>query len=82
MKINSSTRTYGLTCDHLTAAQVVPADGTMITCDDSSNQNLYWALRGAGAVIKVDLADTAALVATGVDGVLADHGLQLLWCQH
>jgi FAD/FMN-containing dehydrogenase len=49
MKINSSTRTYGLTCDHLTAAQVVLADGTMITCDDSSNQDLYWALRGAGA---------------------------------
>jgi FAD/FMN-containing dehydrogenase len=41
-------RTYGVTCDRLTAAQIVLADGTMITCDDSSDQDLYWALRGAG----------------------------------
>jgi hypothetical protein len=42
-------RTYGLTCDRLTAAQIVLADGSMITCDDRSDQDLYWALRGAGA---------------------------------
>ena len=41
-------RTYGLTCDRMTAAQVVLADGSLITCDDTSDSDLYWALRGAG----------------------------------
>jgi FAD/FMN-containing dehydrogenase len=42
-------RMYGLTCDRLTAAQIVLADGAVITCDDTSDPDLYWALRGAGA---------------------------------
>jgi FAD/FMN-containing dehydrogenase len=42
-------RTYGLTCDRLTAAQIVLAHGAVITCDDTSDPDLYWALRGAGA---------------------------------
>ena len=41
-------RTYGLTCDRMTAAQVVLADGSLITCDDTSDSDLSWALRGAG----------------------------------
>jgi FAD/FMN-containing dehydrogenase len=42
-------RTYGLTCDRMIAAQVVLADGSPIACDDTSDSDLYWALRGAGA---------------------------------
>jgi FAD/FMN-containing dehydrogenase len=42
-------RTYGLTCDRLTAVQIVLADGAVITCDLTSDPDLYWALRGAGA---------------------------------
>jgi FAD/FMN-containing dehydrogenase len=41
-------RTYGLTCDRLTEAEIVLADGTLITCSANSDQDLYWALRGAG----------------------------------
>ena len=41
-------RTYGLSCDRLTSAEIVLADGTMITCDASMDHDLYWALRGAG----------------------------------
>ena len=41
-------RTYGLTCDRMTAAQVVLADGSLITCDETSDSDLYCALRGAG----------------------------------
>jgi FAD/FMN-containing dehydrogenase len=41
-------RTYGLTCDQLLAAQVVLADGRVIDCDDHHDQDLFWALRGAG----------------------------------
>ena len=42
-------RTYGLSCDRLASAEIVLADGTMITCDASLDHDLYWALRGAGA---------------------------------
>ncbi len=41
-------RKYGLTCDHLLAAQVVLADGRVVECDDHHDRELFWALRGAG----------------------------------
>ncbi|MFJ2743668.1 FAD-binding oxidoreductase [Streptomyces sp. NPDC087440] len=41
-------RAYGLTCDSLTAATLVTADGTTLRCDDTTNPDLFWALRGAG----------------------------------
>ncbi len=37
-------RAYGLTCDQLTAAELVLADGTITSADE----DLFWALRGAG----------------------------------
>src|SRR6266566_3692240 len=42
-------RSYGLTSDHLRAAQAVLADGRVVDCDDHHDQDLLWALRGAGA---------------------------------
>lgn len=41
-------RKFGLTCDNLLAAQVVLADGRMLTCDANTNADLFWALRGGG----------------------------------
>jgi FAD/FMN-containing dehydrogenase len=41
-------RKYGLTCDSLLSAQVVLADGRLLTCDTSHNADLFWALRGGG----------------------------------
>ncbi|MFG1816878.1 FAD-binding oxidoreductase [Kribbella sp. NPDC049174] len=41
-------RMHGLTCDSLVAADVVLADGRVITCSDEDDADLFWALRGAG----------------------------------
>jgi FAD/FMN-containing dehydrogenase len=42
-------RKYGFTLDHLLAAQVVLADGRIVSCDERVEADLFWALRGAGA---------------------------------
>ena len=41
-------RKFGLTCDNLVAADVVTADGKVITCDAGSNSDLLWACQGGG----------------------------------
>jgi FAD/FMN-containing dehydrogenase len=41
-------RKFGLTCDNLLAAQVVVADGSVLSCDANTNSDLFWALRGGG----------------------------------
>jgi FAD/FMN-containing dehydrogenase len=41
-------RKYGLTCDNLLRAEVVLADGRVVECDDQRDEELFWALRGAG----------------------------------
>ncbi|MGW0994998.1 FAD-binding oxidoreductase [Streptomyces sp. NPDC002520] len=43
-----ASRAYGLTCDSLTQATVVTADGTQVTANATSHSGLFWALRGAG----------------------------------
>jgi FAD/FMN-containing dehydrogenase len=41
-------RAYGLTCDSLTGATLITADGRQLTADAQTDQDLFWALRGAG----------------------------------
>ncbi|MEU1517873.1 FAD-binding oxidoreductase [Streptomyces sp. NPDC005811] len=41
-------RAYGLTCDSLTQATIITADGKQLVTSATQNKDLFWALRGAG----------------------------------
>lgn len=42
------TRSLGMACDSLTSAEVVLADGEVVTASAREHDDLYWALRGGG----------------------------------
>ena len=46
--IGHLTRKYGLSIDNILAAEVVLADGSVVTADENENDDLYWAIRGGG----------------------------------
>ncbi|GAB1820014.1 LLM class flavin-dependent oxidoreductase [Herbidospora sp. RD11066] len=41
-------RKYGLTIDHVVAAEIVLADGSFLRTDAEHHPDLFWAIRGAG----------------------------------
>lgn len=43
-----TTRKFGMTIDNLISAEVVLADGSIVSASESSHPDLFWAIRGGG----------------------------------
>jgi FAD/FMN-containing dehydrogenase len=69
-------RKYGVTSDHLIGAEVVLADGRILWCDDHHDEDLFWALRGAGTG---NFGVVTALVFRAVPAPQTTTNLHLAW---
>lgn len=68
---------YGMACDNLLSAEVVTADGRLLTASPEENDDLFWGIRGAGANFGVVTSLEFQLHAVGpVFGGLVLHPME------
>ncbi len=60
------TRKFGLTIDNLVAAEIVTADGRILTVDEERHPDLFWAIRGGGGNVAVVTRFVYRLVDVGL----------------
>jgi FAD/FMN-containing dehydrogenase len=60
------TRKHGLTVDNVVAAELVTADGRILTVDDAHHPDLFWAIRGGGGNVGVVTRFVYRLVEVGM----------------
>jgi hypothetical protein len=60
------TRKYGLTIDNLVAAEIVTADGLILSVDEERHPELFWAIRGGGGNVGVVTRFVYQLVEAGL----------------
>jgi FAD/FMN-containing dehydrogenase len=64
---------HGLCIDNLISADVVTADGKLVTASANQNDDLYWALRGGGGNFGVVVSFEFALHPVGPTVMFALH---------
>jgi FAD/FMN-containing dehydrogenase len=69
-------RRHGVTSDHLVGAEVVLADSRILGCDDHHDEDLFWALRGAGTG---NFGVVTSLVFRPVPAPASTTNLHLAW---
>ncbi|KAN0014467.1 hypothetical protein ACTFIU_000785 [Dictyostelium citrinum] len=52
------TKLYGLSCDNIVECKIITADGKSRICNEHSNSDLFWAVRGAGGFVGVVVSFT------------------------
>jgi len=76
-------RLVGLSCDNLTEATLVTADGSVLTASETEHPDLFWALRGGGGNFGVVTSLSYRLHPVtqaygGIFGYTADHAAEVL----